>query len=114
MSRALDELRAERAEFERLKREAERQRQREAEEAAAERQLQIAVGLSRAAIALAEQRFADASAAVDAVLTLDPEHSRALALQGDIAAAVEARQRQEEAERRADESIEQSTDRVVS
>jgi hypothetical protein len=105
VSRALDELRAERAEFERLKREAERQRQREAEEAAAERQLQIAVGLSRAAIALAEQRFADASSAVDAVLALDPEHPRALALQGDIAAAVEARQRQEEGERLANEAI---------
>jgi eukaryotic-like serine/threonine-protein kinase len=105
VSRAIDELRAERAEFERLKREAERQRQRDAEEAAAERQLQIAVGLSRAAIALAEQRFPDAAAAVDAVLALDPEHPRALGLQGDIAAAIEARQRQEEAERRADEAI---------
>jgi len=105
VSRALDELRAERAEFERLKREAERQHQRDAEEAAAERQLLMAVGLSRAAIALAEQRFADAAAAVDAVLALDPEHPRALALQADIAAAVEARQRQEEAERRAEEAI---------
>jgi serine/threonine-protein kinase len=105
VSRALDELRAERAEFERLKREAERQRQRQAEEAAAEKQLQIALSLSRAAIALAEQRFADASSAVDAVLAFDPEHPRALGLRGDIAVAIEARQRQEEVERQADEAI---------
>ena len=105
VQRALDELRGERAEFERLKREAERQRQREAEEAAAERQLQIAVGLSRAAIALTEMRFADASAAVDAVLELEATHPRALGLREEIAAAVEARQRQEDADRRADEAI---------
>ena len=104
VSRALDELRAERAEFERLKREAERQRHREAEEAAAEKQLQIAVGLSRAAIALGDQRFADASSAVDAVLALDPEHPRALGLRAEIAAALEARQRQEETDRRSDEA----------
>jgi serine/threonine-protein kinase len=105
VQRALDELRGERADFERLKREAERQRQREAEEAAAERQLQIAVGLSRAAIALTEMRFADASAAVDGVLALEATHPRALGLREEIAAAVEARQRQEEADRRADEAI---------
>jgi tetratricopeptide (TPR) repeat protein len=105
ISRALDELRSERAEFERLKREAERQRQREAQEAAAEQQLQVAVSLSRAAIALTEHRFADATSAVDAVLALDAEHPRALRLRGEIAAAIEARQRQEEAERLADEAI---------
>jgi len=105
VTQALEDLRAERAEFERLKREAERQRKREAEEAAAEKQLQIALGLSRAAIALTEQRFAEASEIVDEVLALDPAHARALALGAEIEAAVEARQRQEEAERRADEAI---------
>jgi hypothetical protein len=106
--RALDELRAERADFDRLKREAERQRQREAEEAAAERQLQIAVGLSRAAIALTEQRFADATAAVDAVLALEAAHPRALGLRDEIAAAIDARRRQEEADRRADGAIKEA------
>ncbi len=103
--RALDELRSERSDFERLKREAERQRPRDAVDAAADRQLQIAVGLSRAAIALTEQRFADASAAVDAVLALEAAHPRAWGLREEIAAAIDLRQRLEEADRRAEGAI---------
>ena len=103
--RALEELRTERAEFERLKREAERQRQREAEQAAAEKQLQIAVALSRAAVALSEQRFADATAAADAALALDPGHPRGVQLRDEIGTAIEARQRHEEIERQAEEGV---------